>query len=110
MINNPLMSSQRKVIKLTHTWNILTLILYLLPMKYSMVSGCIFTLGERLKKEKDAVWFFIIVATILTCNAFFYTTASIMIARKINIKYMLDHRYIVHATLFPPTLKTRHAA
>src|SRR5258706_9975474 len=39
-----------------------------------------------------------------------HMTASIMIAKKINAKYMLDQRYIVQATLLPPSRQTRHAA
>jgi hypothetical protein len=39
-----------------------------------------------------------------------HTTASIIRARNIKAKYMLDQRYIVQATLLPGIFHTRQAA
>ncbi len=39
-----------------------------------------------------------------------HTTASMINARKMNARYMLDQRYIFQATLLPGMRHTRHAA
>ncbi len=39
-----------------------------------------------------------------------HTSASIIKARKMKARYMLDQRYILHATLLPGTLHTCQAA